>query len=474
MRKTIIVFILIFLLCVPIPVSAQLYSIYWREDPGFQIMPIDENSPIVVEKGNIVFNFPDDQQYWPDAMGFSSWLTMNYTLYNPTDEMQNVQIALPVISELGRFNPNSISVGVDGNIKEPHIFIGEDRGSILDSGLQYSDYIYNFINDNDIRANKEYLPKNYSLNDKGILYTYDVHTSEEDMYLTMNYIEDKGESFIVDGGFNSYQYNGEIEGPPLVRKFSRRINKQAQLSNFIIGEDVDFSINAFLDYAGRVPTNNYDVEINRSAISLGDYFDILVNEYMSFVEITDYLTEEQIKNMIMELWDEIWERRAGTSVDGLLSFYNDTRMIYCTFDVDIPANSRKHVSIGSTLKGSINSRKTLKPVYEFKYDLSSLNRWADFGQISIGIDAPRDNPYVIESNLDFTSKETGFYTGRFDELPGDELSFTLYYKEKISRWDRIKRFFYDYMSLIGLSVTLLIAGIKYIIRKHKKKPDMDS
>lgn len=474
MRKRILIFILIFLAYIPIEVFAgsDLYRRYWREDPSFQIMPMDKDSPIIIEKGNIVFDFLEEEHRHPDARSLSSWLRTDYNLYNPTDEMQDVQIALPIISILDKFNPKDISINVDGRIAEFNILIGEETRFIRDKEQDYSDFVYDFGNTFDIKTVEEYTPKSYNLNDTGILYTYIVNTVEEDIYLFLDYKEDREKSYILDEGFSGAQYRHDEREKD--SSLVAEINTSAMLSTLIIGKDVEFEINAFLDRERKKPTENYIIETHKRIIFLEDYFDMLTNKYMVYSDKRNYLDEEQIKNLILESWDEIWGAgNIQASSESLVSS-NMERIIYCTFDVEIPANGTKHINIEQILNGTIDNRKTLYPVHQIKYNLTSLNRWADFGQISIGIDAPRDNPYVIESNLDFTSKETGFYTGRFDELPGDELSFTLYYKEKISRWDRIKRFFYDYMSLIGLSVTLLIAGIKYIIRKHKRKPDMES
>lgn len=474
MKKRILIFILIFLVCIPMESFAgfDLYRRYWRADPSFQIMPIDKDSPIIIEKGNIVFDFPEEENRHPDARSLSSWLRTDYNLYNPTDEMQNIQIALPVISILDKFNPKDISINVDGRIAEFNILIGEETRSIRDKEQDYSDFVYDFGDTFDIKTVEEYIPKNYNLNDIGILYTYIVNTAGEDIHLFLDYKEDREKSYILDEGFSGAQYRHDEREKD--SSLIAEISTSAMLSTLIIGEDVEFEINAFLDRERKKPTKNYIIETHKRIIFLEDYFDMLTNKYMAYSDKGNYLDEEQIKSLILESWDEIWGAgNIQTSSESLISTYME-RIIYYTFDVEFPANGRKHISIDQILNGTIDNRKTLYPVHQIKYNLTSLERWADLGQISIEIDAPKDNPYVIESNVDFTSKETGFYTGNFDELPVDELSFSLYYKEKISRWDGIKRFLYNNISLIGLLLTLLIAGIKYIIRKHKKKPDMDS
>jgi hypothetical protein len=82
-------------------------------------------------------------------------------------------------------------------------------------------------------------------------------------------------------------------------------------------------------------------------------------------------------------------------------------------------------------------KDTVDPLHTFEYLLNPAASWGDFKDLNVEIIPPSDSPYIIESSLQLNRNQDGSYIGKFDSLPEDDFTFTLYSKEKVTFIDKI-------------------------------------
>lgn len=120
-------------------------------------------------------------------------------------------------------------------------------------------------------------------------------------------------------------------------------------------------------------------------------------------------------------------------------------------------------------------RKSKEPIYTFDYILNPAKNWKSFKDLNIEINPPSSNPYIIDTSIELSRQENGNYTGYFEELPDEDLLFSLYYKEKISALDKIRGFtsrniYMFYFILLPILILIIIGFILFrIFKKSRKK-----
>src|SRR5690554_1557020 len=151
---------------------------FWEGYPSSEILVIDEDSPISVEKEELLFDFTNEEVKDLGGYNLASLVTASYTMNNTSVRHQNVQMAFPLISRIRDFNPNHIKIEVDGESIPYQVFIGDlvNQGSKKDGDSNEWDFsaIVNSI------SSSPYIPQNYKLDDMGMLYTYSIGPSGDE------------------------------------------------------------------------------------------------------------------------------------------------------------------------------------------------------------------------------------------------------------------------------------------------------
>lgn len=143
------------------------------------------------------------------------------------------------------------------------------------------------------------------------------------------------------------------------------------------------------------------------------------------------------------------------------------------YTVEFPPESQKEVSVSFTATGTMDSRKTVKPLYSFEYILNPAKNWAGFKDLNIEVIPPAAAPYIVQSSTALTKGEDGVYRASLNRLPEEDLSFTLYAFDKITLLDRAygsvqRRFGYLTPIVLGAAL-LLIVGIAAAAAVLKRK-----
>lgn len=162
-----------------------------------------------------------------------------------------------------------------------------------------------------------------------------------------------------------------------------------------------------------------------------------------------------------------------TSGEDLLGLENNQRILTLVYTVEFPANSKKEVSVSYKTSGTMDRRETTEPLYTFDYILNPAENWKDFKNLHIEIIPPQEAPHIIKSSIQFTKGENNAYIATLNELPEDDLSFTLYAHEKITLLDKIEGKLhrsFGYFVLLGIyALPIMIIGIIIVLLRKKDK-----
>ncbi|HQD42115.1 MAG TPA: hypothetical protein PLE53_05770, partial [Bacillota bacterium] len=125
--------------------------------------------------------------------------------------------------------------------------------------------------------------------------------------------------------------------------------------------------------------------------------------------------------------------------------------------------------------GTMDSRKTIKPLYFFEYILNPARNWAGFKDLNIVVIPPPAAPYVVESSIALAKEEDGVYRAFLDELPEEDLFFTLYAFPRITLLDRAygsvqRRFGYFTPIVLGAVLPLIVvaAAIGAVLKRKRR------
>lgn len=440
---------------------------YWSGYPGIDVLAVEENSPIVVESEELQFNFMGDgfKDYIDYSLG--CLVTARYLMSNPTDKMETVQMAFPFISTLKDFNTNDIIIREDPVSIPYTVYIGDvikskGRKAVEtgDDKLKFDNIVYSI-------TTQVYTPKNYNLDEVGTLYTYDIKTKEDKINIAIEYTVDYEKTKVISKGFNGFQGNGN-EVKEIARIYDNEI-----LELFVIGEDLDLNINCYSDGELTKKTDKYSYDLTIEKISVRDYISKEVEAYKDKVTYNDYLAKNQLFNLWAKTLDELIEKDVmNLWADEFYALDYQERIFVLLYEIEILPQSSKFTSVSYVAKGTMDRTETKEPLYTFEYLLNPANKWADFKDLNIEIIPPKEHPYIVESSIHLTRNEDGVYTGKFSSLPKEDLSFTLYSKEKVTFLDKVEReisnLSYIHPIEIGILILLIIPFIGLKSKLNRK------
>ncbi|MFN7250347.1 MAG: hypothetical protein ACK4M9_06075 [Anaerobacillus sp.] len=260
MRKRAVSLFSVFVLFVfPGLIFANAGPTYTHQFPSLEMMTIDQNSPIKVENETLVFNFEDSERFDKTLTGK---VTATYEMVNPTDEPQSVQMLFPFVGSLYNFNSADLLITSDEVALPFDIYLGESVSSPSYPTSAKPD-LYDFQRIVSTVTNEVYNGKFVNGNDKGKLYVIDTKPSTIDgVNLVVELIFNSEKTKIVTKGFSGYEsYNEQI-------KVSSWSNEPTKLEIFVIGEDIDFNVNGYLDGEKKQETDLFSYETSFDEVKL--------------------------------------------------------------------------------------------------------------------------------------------------------------------------------------------------------------
>ncbi len=451
------------------PVYGNSAPSYWEAFPYSDVLAVEENSPITVDREQLTFDFSETwnhDDYWSPV----GRILAQYRMTNPTDDTLSVQMAFPFVASLSKLSVPDIKVSADSAAVPYEIYIDpkeayEYGGS--SGGLQYG---YGTIGD---ISNQEWALPGFDLDSKAKLYRYAVSAGTEDrLDFEISYDADPARTILMGTGFSGVSYSEEGS-----EKLTSAIREKAEPEILVLGKDLDFTYDVLTKEGEKVDKNLYQLEIIEESVDPKEYLLSAIRKNLA-KETAAAISDTQFLNLCLhEIWRESQAGGYSELFDVLPTAFSD-RIFTLVYQVEFSPESARNVSVSYITEGTMDRRETLSPKYGYTYLLSPAKSWADFGSLDIEIITPQEAPYIVESSLALAKDGANRYTAQFEGLPESELTFTLYEKEAVTFVDRAKKtaseslynlaFFWP-VSAILLAIIALIV-VRSVVRRMRNNP----
>jgi hypothetical protein len=242
---------------------------------------------------------------------------------------------------------------------------------------------------------------------------------------------------------------------------------------YVLGEDIDMDIKGYTIGSSKEETNEFTYELIEKEIDVKTYLlhSMKSNYYADYKHISDV----QLYNIYAIALDKYFVNNLGfCTVDDVLAESGSVRIITLVYTVDFLPSQDQQVSVSYNTKGTMDKRNTSSPQFLFDYILNPAKNWNSFNNLNIKIITPQEAPYIIDSSINLNKEQSNIYTATLEKLPEEDLSFTLYSKEKITLYDKIegrinRSFGYFAPIVIGIIGFFIVVIIFIIARKFKKR-----
>ncbi|MGI6485987.1 MAG: hypothetical protein ACOX15_06715 [Tepidanaerobacteraceae bacterium] len=444
-------------------IYANSGPVFWKGYPSANIMSLDENSPILIEREDLIFDFSNGAFDYT----INGKTTANYYMVNPTNKQQSVQMAFPFVGRLPELSQEDILISADGVPVLYDVYIGD----VVDYyGHPEDDKELNFDFERIIKTvtNEPYRAENFKQDQIGKLYLIEVEpTTDQRINFSVDFELDVDKTKVLTNGFNRFErHGGNI-------KIASGCYKPEVLEIFVLGEDIDLIMNAYSDGQLTKKTDLFTHKISTKDVELRSYLmDCVKNN--DYIKLNAMFSDIQLYNTYSKALDS-YLTSGYSSVEDLLQQGSLQRILILVYTVDFPGNAEKKVSVCYNISGTMDRRETADALYTYDYILNPAQNWRDFNNLNIKIIAPEEAPHIVKSSIEFTKGENNVYTAFLEKLPEYDLFFTLYSKDKITLFDKIRGKFqrpFGYFAMlllypIGLLIAVII--IVMVILKIKNK-----
>lgn len=451
LKKTILFAWILFLFA---PVASSNSSpVRWFEHPTSVVLSLEDQTPIAVLEENLIFDFSQ----WENAgFGFEGQVTASYIMENTDPESVLCSMVFPVIGSLWDQWPDLVSIEADGRPIPVEVLYGQAVGSDDDSyeQLRIEDILVPFQEKN---KNWVHLSQGKRVYD----YTFQVDGTNEALDLLVTFHKDENLPVVVFG-FNSMSYadDGTVT---LTRRFG---GDQVQPKIDSLGSPLVFSDIRFVPVTdGTWKKSKAPGMPEEKLQSMEDF----IKEIFHFNERTDLQGPNADKNKDMLAWELEQRIQEGNTLltDGDISAVEEQdRFLLLRYDVAFKERQKQEIRVSYPVKGSMDRSRTVQPVYTYRYLLKPAEHWKYFENLNIRVIPPTEAPYMIEDNMRFERQLDGIYEASSASLPDENLSFSLYAKERITLLDRIQGLIHQnlYAWIFFGAVFLLLTGLYGIVR----------
>lgn len=439
---------------------------YWQGYPSAGMMAVDGNCPISVMGEDLVFDFSG----WSGSdYTITGGVTATYQMVNPTGEAQSVQMAFPFVGSIGSLSADDVTITADGAALPYEVYIGEAVKSSANRDPQTKEASFEFADIVSTITGQTYIAENFRENEKGKLYTIYVEPAAgQAINFAVDFSFEQKKTKVLTGGFNRFEWDGQKV------RIATWCREAKLLEIFVLGEDINLGINGYTDGELTEKTGLFSYRVEEEEKEVMTYLLEYVNKYGN-AERFDMLSDVQVYNIYAKAFDEhlSWHMGIGSEHD-IMAAGEQKRIITLVYTVDFPPESKKEVSVGFAAAGTMDSRKTRKPLYSFEYILNPASNWAGFKDLNIEIIPPPAAPYIVQSSIALAKGEDGVYRAFLDKLPEEDLFFTLYAFPKVTLLDRAygsvqRRFGYLTPIVLGAVLPLMVvaAAIGAVIKRKR-------
>jgi hypothetical protein len=446
-------------------VFANSGPVFWQGYPSSDIMSVDRDSPIKVEKENLVFDFSDSDY---SAYTVSGRVTATYQMVNPTNEPQSVQMAFPFAGAIDRFTSGDIVITAGDSVLPFYLYAGDVVDSYLNPRQEDKKVSYDFAGIVNTITDQPYKADNFKENEKGRLYIIKVKpTTDQRINFAVDFTFDHEKTKVLTKGFNRYEREEQKV------RIAAWCYKPQVLEILVLGQDIDLELNAYTDGELSQKTLFFTHQITAQEVELKPYLMESMKKNTN-AQNNNMISDIQLYNLYAASLDKCFTQNMGFGSEyDLTAQENYQRILTLVYTVEFPPNSPKEVSVSYKTSGTMDKTKTTKPLYTFDYILNAAQNWSGFKNLNIEIIPPQEAPYITESSIELTKGENGVYTAALADLPGEDLSFTLYANEKITLLDKVGgslqgSFGYFTPIVIGAAL-LLIIGVTIMAAICRRK-----
>jgi hypothetical protein len=449
-------------------VLANSGPVYWQGYPSSDIMTIDKNSPIEVKSENLAFDFSNENN---DSYSVTANVTADYVMTNPTNETHSVKMAFPFIERLNNINFDDIKITSDGKELPYEVYLGKSiksQGNISEENKEENFEFEDIVN---TISNNMYESESFKPDEIGKLYHFEIKpTTSDGVEFEVDFVHDHEKTNILINNFNSFSRNDkEI-------KIASGCYESQVAEIYVLGEDIDFSINGYTIGSTKEVTDSFTYKIIEKEIDVKTYLLDYINNYYSinFESISD----TQIYNLYASSLDKYFVNNMGLcSEHDIFDESYKERIISLVYAVEFLPTSDKKVCVSYKSNGTMDKRNTASPKYIFNYILNPAENWNSFKNLNIKIITPEEAPYIIENSIDLLKEEGNIYTASLESLPEEDLAFTLYSNEKVTLFDKIEGQMYRnfgyftpiVVGIIGIFIIIIsIIITKKLIKKSRK------
>lgn len=448
--------LVLYIFSIPAMVLANSGPVYWDGYPSSDSLVIDDNTPILVESENLVFDFSVRDEF---SYSINGQVTATYEMVNPTNEPKSVEMVFPFVGRVSSFQTDDIVIKADEEILSYDLFIGE----LVSEQRENRRADFDFKKIVSTITNETYLGNYFKESEIGKHYIIDVMpTTDERVNIVVDFYYDSQKTKLITKGFNGLKYE---KGHT---KISAWCYEPETLEIFVLGEDIDFKITAYSDGNLKEKTDLFRYETSAFEVGAKEFLMDWI-EASATEEHSDRISDIQLFNLYAKAIDQYFSYNIGyISNYDLLDKANEERILSLVYAVEFPPNAKKKVSVSYRTNGTMDKTETVTPLYTFDYLLNPAKNWSDFKNLNIKIIPPEQAPHIVSSSIGFVKNEDNVYIATLAELPEDDLFFTLYANEEITIIDKVQANFKTYIGFFVFPA-LIILVIGGIIRMSRRR-----
>ncbi|NLL55896.1 MAG: hypothetical protein GX242_01650 [Clostridiales bacterium] len=308
----------------------------------------------------------------------------------------------------------------------------------------------------------------------GVLHKINLRDVKDATFVEVNITFNKNSKVIFDASGMSIRQNSQNTDIYHLSLEHRTTNisifDKDNIYFYVIGDNaIDINVNKLDSGRKKIGAYNVSEVMKITSVKLKDFI-LSLREDMSLSEV-DYAAVKLLEDKDSIILSE---------QDLLNLIFGTECLILLSYTVMLKGNNQPNIlSVSYALDGGYSAY--YKPtLYTYNYISSPAKSWASFGSITINILTNKDNPYVIDANLDFTKVSDLEYQYIGTGIPKENIRFSVCASEN-PVYDKWAGSIFNVRKLIKVAVigvVILIVAIfaikgTIILVKKQKEKDKD-
>ena len=435
--------------------SGPIYM-YMEDSISYPVMALGD-SPIKVTHENLTFDMRNSDN---GSMGLRSLVTANYQMVNPTEQIERVTMAFPIINTIHQNTLEQIQITADGQVVPYHIYIGESMANqdYLENQEQFTEAVkIETIVEN---LNRQYYATKF---DDSLtmphykLQAIDRYGGDGAYRVRITFQIDSDQTSVIAYGINGYGMSADG-----TYEISTWVSPDNSFdSGFIVlGEDTvkNIQIHIIKDTDDQLLAVDLDEGIVKETIVPREAILGMIQKYAAELQIVfDEHFLQQTYIAVVKVMDELIANGQRLIADDMLRepLYRE-RIFVLVYDIEFPPATTKAIEVRYPMEGTIDRRNSSDYTFTFGYITNPAKGWADFGTLDIEVIPDQRNPYIISSSLPLERQTDGRYITNLLGLPEDDIVFTLYSKPEIDKIEKFTGFFNKNFGIVAYLMYLLV------------------